>query len=346
VIKKLEESGIGRPSTYSGFIDILKSRGYVKHTDIQGTEKQYKKIILTHPPDGSTPQITEKDESAVFGKEKDRLEIQPVGIICMDYLIRYFDEILQPEYTAEIERQMDEIANFQGELDNNPWAKYLCKLKEKIEQLAKNAPPLQKMTFPIDESNDFVFRKMELWIRRKVPEMTTIKPNKKTFTYEYFPIKKSTIIDMERIKRKDYTLDELLEYPNTVLGEYAGTPLKIKTGEYGHYLEWGTESHPHTKSLESLDKNISLFTLDQQHAIDFIEEKMKETAENADKKRVFRILDPFTDIRQGKYGTYIYHKTEEMKKPKFIPLKKCPHNYMTATAEELMKWVYKKMASL
>jgi hypothetical protein len=126
-----------------------------------------------------------------------------------------------------------------------------------------------------------------------------------------------------------------------LIGQYRGTELRIKRNEGGRYLEWGKEPHFQRKSLES----IPLFDdLDEKGAIEIIERGMRELENSADYKRVFRILDPYTSIRHGKFGTYIYHRTEEMKKTKFISLKKCQFNYMTAPVEEIMEWVYQRLS--
>jgi len=106
-------------------------------------------------------------------------------------------------------------------------------------------------------------------------------------------------------------------------------------------LEWGIEPNIQTKSLKTFTS--SLFYLNEHEAINFIENEMKDLEVNMDNKRIFRILDPFTSIRQSKFGTYIYHKTEEMTKPRFISLKKCQFDFMNAEIDEIMIWMYEKL---
>jgi hypothetical protein len=120
------------------------------------------------------------------------------------------------------------------------------------------------------------------------------------------------------------------------IGKYKETELKIGLDKDGGYLEWGEEPYIQRKTLTAL--NIPIECLDETRAIEFIEKEMRILENMADHKRIFRVLDPYTSIRHSKYGTYIYHKTENMKKTKFISLKKCPFNYMTASTEEIMKW--------
>ena len=120
------------------------------------------------------------------------------------------------------------------------------------------------------------------------------------------------------------------------IGKYKETELKIGLDKDGGYLEWGEEPYIQRKTLAAL--NIPIECLDETRAIEFIEKEMKILENVADHKRIFRVLDPYTSIRHSKYGTYIYHKTETMKKTKFISLKKCPFDYMKASPEEIMKW--------
>lgn len=124
------------------------------------------------------------------------------------------------------------------------------------------------------------------------------------------------------------------------IGKYKETELKIGFDKDGGYLEWGEEPYIQRKTLAEL--NIPIECLDETRAIIFIEEEMKILENIADHKRIFRVLDPYTSIRHSKYGTYIYHKTEKMKKTKFISLKKCPFNYITASTAEIMEWIHQK----
>lgn len=355
LIQKLEELGIGRPSTYSLFVETIKERGYVTKSDVDGVKCECKDHTLYFPPDGSVPQISEKTNIKIFGNEKNKLMIQPIGVVCMEYLLQHFNSIFKYEYTNELEEQLDVIAN--NKAQDPTWLNVVRNFKEGLDKIAFNVPKAKKYTFTIDDSNDFMFHQNTPVIRRKIVNSETVdsqlpsesesesKKNKKksTMQYEYYPLKKYLNIDIMKLQNNQYKLEDLLEYPNSFLGMYNNTKLHIKYGQYGYFLEWGVDPHLQTKSLNDIDKSVSLHTFDLQMAIDHIEEKMKSNHQSADKKKIFRTIDAFTDIRQGKFGTYIYHKTDSMKKPAFIPLKKCPVNYMTATDDELMKWAYSKI---
>lgn len=137
------------------------------------------------------------------------------------------------------------------------------------------------------------------------------------------------LIENEGLGQKKYSI-----------GKYKETELKIGLDKDGGYLEWGKEPYFQRKTLGAL--NIPIECLDETRAIEFIEEEIKILENVADHKRIFRVLDPYTSIRHSKYGTYVYHKTETMKKTKFISLKKCPFDYMTASTAEIMDWVHQK----
>lgn len=385
LIQKLEDLGIGRPSTYSYFVETIKERGYVIKMDIEGTTETYTKYTLLG---GKGGKIKETNETKTFEKEKNKLVIQPIGIVCIEYLLQHFNDLFKYEYTNEIELKLDEIsAPSSLETPSSVSAcecLYFSTIKEFIKYIdgliqlsttsttstTSTKKPIkkeQKISFTIDEYHEFVFYQYGLCVRRKIvvdtveictPSKkkkiksatatadtatdTTTTKIKKIIKHEYYPIKKTVVVDFEKIQNGTYAVEDILEYPESLLGEYKGTPLKIKTGQYGHYLEWGNPPHLQKKTLNNLDNSVSLYTFDLQQATDFIEGNMNELINDADKKRIFRVLDPFTSIRQGKYGTYIYHKTEDMHKPKFISLKKCPIQFMTAPADELMKWVVSK----
>jgi len=385
IIKKLEEMKIGRPSTYSHFTEVLISRGYVKKQDIEGITVNCENYAISFV-ESVTPVLITKNETRTFGKEKGKLVIQPLGIACIEFLIRHFGELFRYDYTADMEKQLDLIAETGTTPDVSLWINTIKLFYTNIKELTSAVPKIGKFKYSINEFNDYVFVNNEPCIRRKVPVLkpsptaeplleippsiqdidTAVKtavetagdgkgdpPTKKKekkpkkekptkYEYEYYPIKKSLNFNIEHLKEGRYILEDLLEYPNTILGKYKDSPLKIKTGQYGHYLEWGIEPNIQTKSLKTFDS--SLFHLDEEQAIDFIEGTMRELEGDMDDKRIFRILDPFTSIRQSKYGTYIYHKTEEMKKPAFISLKKCRFDFMSVPTEEIMKWMYEKIS--
>ena len=99
----------------------------------------------------------------------------------------------------------------------------------------------------------------------------------------------------------------------------------IKKGRYGLYIEYGETRI----SIKNADARLETFTM----------EDMKECIKPTKEKSVLRELNEHMDIRRGQYGAYVYYKTPEMKKPKFLNIKKCPHGFLNCTVETLVEWL-------
>jgi DNA topoisomerase-1 len=140
---------------------------------------------------------------------------------------------------------------------------------------------------------------------------------------------KSTKIDLERLRAGDYNLDDLLLVKDDVLGQYEGKELKIKKGKFGSYLEWGDNKVSLREWKQSLDE---LAISDAITIINSSQEKAKTTG-------ILRLLGDTMSVRNGKFGPYVFYKTAKMKKPKFLPLKKCPHSYDECEEKVLVEWI-------
>jgi DNA topoisomerase-1 len=336
LIQKLEELEIGRPSTYSMFVDTIQERGYVEKTDVSGVSIECHEYCLTDES------LTETIQTKTFEKEKNKLVIKPIGILCIEFLLQYFNEIFEYNYTKEMELELDKIMQKNNNLSNDPiiqietlntsWYDVCNKTHNDIAALLKPLSKIKKTTYPIDEYNEFTFQQYGPCIKRTNPLDNTV---------EYYPVKRSLKIDVNKLKNGEYTMVELLEYENSILGEYNDAPLKIKTGKYGYYLEWGNDQKNITsKSLENI--NIELCELTLEKAIGWIEETMDELKKEMENKKIFRVLNEYTSVRQGKFGTYLYHKTPDMQKPIFMSLKKCPLSFMDCSLDLLMEWMNTK----
>ena len=306
LINTLEELGIGRPSTFATIVETIQDRGYVKRMDLEGTNVKCVEYKLR----GNVLETIEKDK--IFGNEKSKLVLQPVGLMTVEFLSKHFQNIFEYDYTKTMEDKLDEVSSGK----ETDWAKICKTCYKEIGELAKPMKNLEKQVFPIDETHDFVFEKFGPVIRTRTEEGT----------FEYKPVKKTMKIDLEKLKNQEYTLDELYEIKNDCLGEYEGEQMTIKNGKFGPYVEWGTKR----ESIKKIDKALDQITLED--VIKFLENQPVD-------KSILRVVTPELSIRKGKFGAYAYYKAANSSKPDFYNIKKFPEGFSTCDANVLIKWL-------
>lgn len=300
LVKLLEEKGIGRPSTFSGIIDKIQSRGYVALKDVEGKEIECSNYELLDKT------IHNSKEKMIFGNEKKKLVIQPLGIIVLEFLLKYFNDIFDYSYTKNMEDELDKIAS--GDMIWNT----LCKnCDTKINEYNKSIKSFNK-NIRIDDNHEYTIAKYGPVIKKRESDGEIV----------FLNVKKD--IDVEKLKNNEYRLDDILEKRDTFtnLGKYENEELILKRGKYGLYAEWGKNK----KSLVNIKKSKELIT---------INDVIKEIESN---KNIIRVVNDFISIRKGQYGDYIFYKTKHMKKPKFISLNKVKNeiNIKTDTNEEIL----------
>jgi DNA topoisomerase-1 len=322
LIKKLEELEIGRPSTYTSFIDTILEKGYVKCEDVQGIEVD---CIEFEFKDGI---IEKKSLTKKFGEEKNKLIIQPTGILCIEFLLKHFSELFAYDYTKKMEIELDKI-----NAGRALWSKICESTYHDILGLIKPISKKEsKLSFPIDENHTVIFQQYGPCIRRR----RTDQDKDRDHEYEHLPIRDDLVLDMERLKTSGYTLDELVEYKTSYLGEYQEDKVYIRKGPYGVYLEWGENR----KALKSLGLSGKELTFEE--AIKYIDSVMKPTpiqSNDSKSQTIMRVLNADTSVRRGRFGPYIFHKTPLMKKPEFHTLKKFQGDFMKCNEQELLDFV-------
>ena len=306
LIQRLEELEIGRPSTYALFVDTLLERGYIKCKDVPGTERSCLEYRLT----ADTNRWVEQETMKKFGEEKNKLVLQPAGTLCVEFLMKHFHTFFDYSYTKKMEESLDFISD--NKLAEDISWKTLCTntymdLVGLLNQVAENET---KRTVRLDEHHEVIFQKHGPVVRKQVET-----------GYEYLPFKESFTWNMEELKQGTYSLDDLVEYPSSYLGDHEGKRMNLHKGPYGLYVQWGDVR-------KSVKEKIS--TLEQ--AISFLEAPKEPTTTSSN---IMRVIDQYTSVRRGKYGPYLYHKKGNMKQPTFVTLKKFTGDYLSCDPVEL-----------
>ena len=310
LVSKLESLEIGRPSTYSTIIETLKDRGYVKKQDYEGLNITFIQYVL----EGN--KLNSKQITKIFGAEKNKLFIQPIGKLALEFLVENFDNIFSYEYTKNMEKKLDLICN--KEIDD--WAAICKECYNDLKDLSKNMKNLEKKTYPICENYGFVFEKYGPIIKHTMEDGNI----------EYLQGNKQIEIDIEKLKNKEYSLDQLLDPGDIYLGKYEEYDMYIKHGRYGYYVEWN-EKKESIKDIKTPIQEITIETVSN-----FLKNKTSNSS------AILRELTENANIRTGKFGPYVFYKTNTMKKPQFLNIKKCPFGFLNCEKEKLIEWINKE----
>lgn len=289
LVKKLEELGIGRPSTYAPTISTIQNRGYVSREDRPGEKRQVRLITLSN----GTLNVISKTE--VSGKEKSKLFPQDIGMIVNDFLIENFSEIVDYNFTAEVEEQFDEIAE-----GNIKWTGMLHSFYT----------PFHKTVEKTLEKKD---RKTGVRILGNHPdtgEPVTVRMGR------FGPVAQIGNLDNGNKPRfasltrnqllETITLEEALDLfrlPRS-LGAHEGDEIVVGTGKFGPYVRYKNRFFSLKRGVDDP------YSLTFERAVEIIREKNEN-----DKKKVIR---DFGDILvlNGKYGPYIARDKQNYRLPK------------------------------
>jgi DNA topoisomerase-1 len=214
LIRKLETLGIGRPSTFASLVSILQDRKYVVKQDIEGTEVE--KRIYEWSGDILTHKMVKKQG----GFEKNKLQITHMGIIVMEFCLKYFATLFDYQYTKTLEEQLENAENL-----DNLCHEYVDNIEHHISSL--NATGMKgKEEIIIDDENKLI-------IGRTGSVIVTNDENGTTFT------KVKQNIDLDKLREGTYTMEEIRDTSNTFhKGSFMGEELFIKNGRYGIYTTW------------------------------------------------------------------------------------------------------------
>ncbi len=294
LVKKLEELGIGRPSTYAPTISTIQQREYVEKGDKKGTECEYTILKLK----GS--KITSTTKKEVMGNEKAKLLPTDIGVVVNDFLVKFFPSIIDYNFTAKVEKEFDEIAegkfewknmmsSFYGDFEKLVDATMSDKSEHKVgERILGNDPKTGK---PVS---------VKIGRFGPVVQIGSATDEEKP---KFAQLKKEQSI-------QTLTLEEALELfklPRT-LGEFEGENVVIGAGRFGPYIQ-------HAKKYVSIPKDMDPLSIELTDAIQLIEAKRKEEQNS---HLVKFEEDPELEVLAGRYGPYIKYKGANYKLPKTV----------------------------
>ncbi len=256
LVKKLEELGIGRPSTYAPTISTIQNRGYVEKGSIEGTERKYFQLVL------EKGKVAEEQLTEMVGSDKGKLVPTDIGMIVNDFLVSNFTKILDYNFTAQVEEDFDEIAT--GEEDWQQMMKNFYKdFHPNVLEVEENAERASgERILGVDPKSG---RQVAARLGRFGPmvQIGTVDEEEKPLFASLLPDQSIGTITFEEAM-------ELFQLPRQ-LGEYKGEEVEANVGRYGPYVRFG-------KKFISLDAGESAFDVDLARAIELIKEKEKADA--------------------------------------------------------------------
>lgn len=292
LVRRLEELGIGRPSTYAPIISTIQDRKYVERGEDKGHKREYEIITLKEG------KITTGKKSEVFGVEKGKLVPTDVGMVVNEFLVKYFPSIMDYNFTAKVENEFDEVAS-----GNVVWNKEIADFYKDFHPTINDVSSL-RLEHKVGErllGND---------PKTGLPIMVKIG--------RYGPLVQMGSADNENKPRfaslqrgqsiETLTLEEaikLFDLPRD-LGEFEDSVVTIGVGHYGPYVK-------HKGKFVSIPKEMSPTSITLDEAIDLI-----KAHRDAEAKKVLKSFDEDPDIKvmNGRFGPYIVYKKQNVKIPK------------------------------
>ncbi len=296
LVKKLEELGIGRPSTYAPTISTVQKRGYVVKESREGEERKYQVHILKQN------KIASKSETEITGAEKNKLFPTNIAMVVNDFLVEHFPDITNYSFTAEIEQEFDEIASgklkWQKMLDGfyRPFHKTVTKT-ELVERSSVQNKSRELGVDPKSGKNVYVkLGKFGAYIQ--VGENPDDNGGEKP---KFASLRTGQFI--ENIKLEDAL--ELMKMPRD-LGTFEELPVVANIGRFGPYVL-------HNKKFVSIPKGEDPYIITPDRAIELIQAK-RET----DANKTIKLFDENPDIQilNGRFGPYIKAGKKNVKIPK------------------------------
>ena len=294
LVKKLEELGIGRPSTYAPTISTVQKRNYVVKDTREGTERVLRVAIL------KSGKVTQGQRTEITGAEKSKLFPTDLGMLVTDFLIEYFPIVLDFSFTAKVEEEFDKIAE-----GKKVWNQMISEFYEpfalKVETTKKEANRVSKEVFLGNDPKTKLpiyakFGKYGPYVQlgENPEEGSTEKP-------KYASLKSDQMLETVTLENAL----ELFKMPRT-LGELEEQPVKANIGRFGPYVQLG-------KLFVSVPKDEDVFTLTFERAVELIREKQL-----AEANKLIKEIAEDIQVLNGRYGPYIKMRGENLRIPKEV----------------------------
>ena len=294
LVKKMEELGIGRPSTYAATITTVQKRGYVEKDSREGKERVSKSIIL------KDSELVTKDIKINYGAEKNKLFPTDVGVVVTDFLLENFVDIMQYSFTASVEDEFDQIA--QGKKAwNDMIAAFYTKFHNQVEKVSETkGKSLGQRNLGVDSKSG------KTLYARIGPFGPMVQLGEKSENEEDPKPKYASLLKGQTIQTISF--DEamkLFDLPRNV-GEYEGEEIIAAIGRFGPYLRFKGKF----TSIKKSDNEDPL-TITLERAIEIINAKIQ-----ADKDRIVSNFEgiPLVQVLNGRYGVFIQISPEKGKK--------------------------------
>jgi DNA topoisomerase-1 len=291
LVKKLEELGIGRPSTYAPTISTIQNRGYVVKEDREGKQRSFRVLTL------KGADITKAEKTENTGAERGKLFPTDIGSVVNDFLVQYFNGIVDYHFTAGVEKQFDEIA--QG-------------MEEWTEMIRKFYNPFHKEVQNTIETADKATGERDLGIHPENGKKVSVRigrfgpfvqigdsDNEEKPLYASLRAGQS----IETISLEDAL--ELFKLPKKV-GLFEDKEMTVAIGKFGPYIR-------HNSAFYSLPKGVDPLDVSEEQAIEIILDKRKR-----DSERLIKTFDENPDVKilNGRWGPYIEFGKQNVKIPK------------------------------
>ena len=298
LVRRLEELGIGRPSTYAPTIQTIQNREYVVKGDKEGVERAYTVVSL------SKGKIEEAEKTETVGADRNKLMPTDIGTVVNDFLMEYFPDVLDYNFTASVEKEFDSVA--EGEL---VWTKA-------IDKFYKIFHPIVEATAAVKTEHKVGERELGIDPKSGNPVFVKIgrygpvvqigaahADDKEAPKPQFASLMKGQSIDT-------ITLEEalkLFDLPRTD-GEYEGKVMVAAVGRFGPFIR-------HDGKFVSIPKDLNPLTITAEEAIALIEGKRVK-----DEQRFIKKFeeDPEMEILKGRFGPYISYQKANYRIPKMV----------------------------